>query len=198
MERVGTDNDIDERYLSYYVEGEIIPNERRQLGVVLPLINSISNVVHECVPECNPTSNIVSVEESCLFVAPSNDCTIMVLNMPPNDLWDVDEIVDLGKALPPADLWDADKVFDLDMGYETWTINTALVDGGFWDVPFVTNPGTPFEEAAAQDSAFLGSIGNGRCALGLSSGARFVNNGCVSRQRKAQAGGCSCRPMGFC
>ncbi|KAI8572753.1 hypothetical protein RHMOL_Rhmol01G0224600 [Rhododendron molle] len=29
MEQVGTDNDIDEKYLSYYTEGEIIPNARR-------------------------------------------------------------------------------------------------------------------------------------------------------------------------
>ncbi|KAI8568365.1 hypothetical protein RHMOL_Rhmol02G0192700 [Rhododendron molle] len=40
------------------------------------------------------------------------------------------------------------------MGNEVWTVNSALVDAGFWDSPFVTNPGVPFEEAAAQDPAF--------------------------------------------
>ncbi|KAI8567760.1 hypothetical protein RHMOL_Rhmol02G0146700 [Rhododendron molle] len=40
------------------------------------------------------------------------------------------------------------------MGKEVWTVNSALVDVGFWDSPFVTNPGTPFEEADAQDPAF--------------------------------------------
>ncbi|KAI8563684.1 hypothetical protein RHMOL_Rhmol03G0128400 [Rhododendron molle] len=29
MEQADTDNDIDEKYLSYYTEGEIIPNARR-------------------------------------------------------------------------------------------------------------------------------------------------------------------------
>ncbi|KAI8542856.1 hypothetical protein RHMOL_Rhmol08G0172300 [Rhododendron molle] len=29
-----------------------------------------------------------------------------------------------------------------------------MVDAGFWDTPFVTNPGVPFEESAAQDPAF--------------------------------------------
>ncbi|KAI8572754.1 hypothetical protein RHMOL_Rhmol01G0224700 [Rhododendron molle] len=78
----------------------------------------------------------------------------MVLDTPPTDLWDVDEIVALNKSPLSDDLWDVDKVVDINMGNKVWTINTALVDGGFWDVPFVTNPGTPFEQAAAQDPTF--------------------------------------------
>ncbi|KAI8555006.1 hypothetical protein RHMOL_Rhmol05G0140500 [Rhododendron molle] len=78
----------------------------------------------------------------------------MVLDAPPDDLWEVDEIVDLNRSPLPDDLWDVDKVVDINMGNEVWIVNTALVDGGFWDVPFVTNPGTPFEEATAQDPTF--------------------------------------------
>ncbi|KAI8559677.1 hypothetical protein RHMOL_Rhmol04G0192300 [Rhododendron molle] len=74
----------------------------------------------------------------------------MVLDAPPADLWDVDEIINLCENPLPDNLWDV----DINMGNEVWTVNTALVDGGFWDVPFVTNPGTPFKEAAAQDPAF--------------------------------------------
>lgn len=35
MERVDSDNDIDERYLNFYVGGEIIPDEHRQLRLSL-------------------------------------------------------------------------------------------------------------------------------------------------------------------
>lgn len=64
------------------------------------------------------------------------------------------EIVDIGKASPPSNLWDVDTVVDIAVGDEVWTINSALVDGGLWDIPFVTYPRIPFEEAAAQDPIF--------------------------------------------
>ncbi|KAI8550461.1 hypothetical protein RHMOL_Rhmol06G0108300 [Rhododendron molle] len=133
---------------------EIIPNRRCQLGAILHLVDSISDIVHECDHGCDPTLNIVFVEEPRPYVASGDDCFVMVLNTLPDDLWDVDEIVDIGKTTPHANLWDINTVVDLDMGNEVWTVNSALVDGGFWDVPFVTNPGTSFEEAAAQDPTF--------------------------------------------
>ncbi|KAI8535299.1 hypothetical protein RHMOL_Rhmol10G0163200 [Rhododendron molle] len=153
--RVETNDDVVEKYLSYYTEGETIPDTRRQLGAILPLIDSVSDAIHLCSNlGCNPTVNIVSVEQPRPYVALSDDCSIMVLDAPPADLWDVDEIVDLNKNPLPDDLWDVNKVVDINMGNEFWTVNTALMDGGFWDVPFVTNPRTPFEEAAVQDPAF--------------------------------------------
>ncbi|KAI8563688.1 hypothetical protein RHMOL_Rhmol03G0128800 [Rhododendron molle] len=72
----------------------------------------------------------------------------------PDDLWEVNEIVNVGGASPPANLWDVDTIVEVAVGDKVWTINSALVDGGLWDVPFVTNSGLPFEEAAAQDPAF--------------------------------------------
>ncbi|KAI8530374.1 hypothetical protein RHMOL_Rhmol11G0053100 [Rhododendron molle] len=150
MGRVDSDRDIDEKYLSYYVEGEIIPNEHRQLGAVLPLVDSISDAIHECDYGCDPTLSVVSMGEPRPYIAPSNDCAIMVLQTaPPDDLWEVDEIVNIGRASPPANLWDVDTVVDVTVGNEVWTVNSALVDGGLWDVLFVTNPSLPFEEAAA-------------------------------------------------
>lgn len=141
--------------MNFYVDGEIISNERRQLGTFFPLLDKISDALHLCTDlGCDPTVNMIPVEQPRPYVAPSDDCSIMVLDAPPADLWDVEEIVDLNKTSLPANLWDADKVVDIDMGNEVWTVNFALVDGGFWDVPFVTNPGTLFEEAAAQDPAF--------------------------------------------
>ncbi|KAI8572023.1 hypothetical protein RHMOL_Rhmol01G0166800 [Rhododendron molle] len=145
---------MDEAYLEFYVDGEVIPNERHQLGSFNPLVNKLSKVVHKFHHEHNPTDNIVPVEQPRPYVAPEDDCLVMVLDAPPADLWEVDEIVDLNSNPLPDDLWDVDKVVDINMGNEVWTINSALVDGGFWDVPFVTNPGTPFEEEPAQDPAF--------------------------------------------
>ncbi|KAI8547492.1 hypothetical protein RHMOL_Rhmol07G0200000 [Rhododendron molle] len=144
------DNDIDEKYLSYYVEGEIILNRRRQLGAVLPIVDSISDAVHECDHGCDPTLNIVSVEESRPYVAPSDDCAIMVLNVPPDDLWDVDEIIDIGKTPPPTNLWDVDTVVDVAVGNEG-----LVMDDLEWD------------SALGQDSsATVASVNKGKRNLG--------------------------------
>ncbi|KAI8555210.1 hypothetical protein RHMOL_Rhmol05G0157200 [Rhododendron molle] len=123
---------------------------------MLPLISSISNTVHDCIRKFDPTLNIVSVEQPRPFVAtPNDDCTSMVLQAAPlDDLWEVDEIVDVGKASPLANLWDVDTIINVTVGDEVWIVNTALVDGGLWDVPFVSNPRIPFEDAAAQDPDF--------------------------------------------
>ncbi|KAI8568382.1 hypothetical protein RHMOL_Rhmol02G0194300 [Rhododendron molle] len=145
---------MDEAYLEFYVDGEVIPNERRQLGSSNPLVDKLSEVVRKFHHEIDPTDNIVPVKESRPCVALEDNCLVMALDEVPKDLWNVDEIVDLDTNLMPADLWDVDKVVDIQMGNEVWTVNFALVDAGFWDSPFVTNPGVPFEEAAAQDPAF--------------------------------------------
>ncbi|KAI8530248.1 hypothetical protein RHMOL_Rhmol11G0041600 [Rhododendron molle] len=123
---------------------------------MLPLVNLISNAVDDCVHEFNPTLNIFSVDQPYMYVtAPSDDCFIMVLQTAlPDDLREVDEIVNVGRVSPPTNHWDVDTVVDVAVGDKVWTVNSALVDGGLWDVPFVTNPGIPFEEAAAQDPAF--------------------------------------------
>ncbi|KAI8550547.1 hypothetical protein RHMOL_Rhmol06G0115900 [Rhododendron molle] len=78
----------------------------------------------------------------------------MVLDAPPVNLWDVDKIINVDKNPLPDNLWDVDKIVDINMGNEVWTVNTAPMDRGFWDVPFVTNLGTPFKEVAAQDPPF--------------------------------------------
>ncbi|KAI8535001.1 hypothetical protein RHMOL_Rhmol10G0141100 [Rhododendron molle] len=154
LEEVGAKDDVDERYLEFYAEGEVIPNERRQLGSFNPLVNKLSEAVRKFHHEHDSTDDIVPVEQPRLYIALEDDCLVMALDGVPKDLWDVDEIVDLNTNLLPADLWDVDKVVDIQMGNEVWTVNSALVDAGFWDTPFVTNPRVPFEEAVAQDPAF--------------------------------------------
>ncbi|KAI8549122.1 hypothetical protein RHMOL_Rhmol06G0001700 [Rhododendron molle] len=119
-----------------------------------PLVNKLSEVVHKFHHESGPTDSIVPVKEPRPYVPLGDDCLVMALDAVPEDLWDVDEIVDLKTNPLPADLWDVDKVVDIQMGNKVWTVNSALVDAGFWDSPFVTNLGLPFEEAAAQDPAF--------------------------------------------
>ncbi|KAI8560167.1 hypothetical protein RHMOL_Rhmol04G0234900 [Rhododendron molle] len=80
--QVDTDSDIDEQYLSYYAEGELIPDERRPFGAMLPLISSISNAVDDHICEFDPTLNIVSAEQ------PRSAS-------PPVNLWDVNTVVDV-------------------------------------------------------------------------------------------------------
>ncbi|KAI8549116.1 hypothetical protein RHMOL_Rhmol06G0001300 [Rhododendron molle] len=145
---------MDEAYLEFYVDGDVIHGEHRQLGSFSPLLDKLSEVVRKFHHESDPTNNIVPVEEPRPYVALEDDCLVMALDEVPKDLWDVDEIVDLNTNLLAVDLWDVDKVVDIQMGNEVWTVNSTLVDAGFWDSPFVTNPGVPFEEAAAQDPAF--------------------------------------------
>ncbi|KAI8568186.1 hypothetical protein RHMOL_Rhmol02G0178000 [Rhododendron molle] len=154
LEEMGAKDDVDEKYLEFYTEGEVIPNERRQLGSFNLLVNKLSDVVHKFHHEHDPTDNIVPVEEPRPCVALEDDCLVMASDEVPEDLWDVDEIVDLNANPLPTDFWDVDKVVDIQMGNVVWTVNSALVDAGFWDSLFVTNPGVPFEEAAAQDPAF--------------------------------------------
>ncbi|KAI8564600.1 hypothetical protein RHMOL_Rhmol03G0193000 [Rhododendron molle] len=154
MEPAEAKDDVDEAYLAFYVDGEVIPNERRQLGSFSPLVDKFSEVVRKFHHESDPTDNIVPVKEPRPCVTLEDDCLVMAIDKVPADLWDVNDIVDLNSNPLPEDLWDVDKVMDIHMGNGVWTVNSALVDAGFWDSPFVTNPGVPFEEAAAQDPAF--------------------------------------------
>ncbi|KAI8550893.1 hypothetical protein RHMOL_Rhmol06G0142900 [Rhododendron molle] len=134
--QVDAKDDMDEAYLEFYVDGDVIPDERRQLGSFSPLVDKLSEVVRKFHHESDPTDNNVPVEEPRPYVALEDDCLVMALDEVPKDLWDVDEIVDLNTNPLPADLWDVDKVVDIRMGNEVWTVNSALVDAGFWDSPF--------------------------------------------------------------
>ncbi|KAI8530310.1 hypothetical protein RHMOL_Rhmol11G0046900 [Rhododendron molle] len=140
--------------MKFYVDGEAIPSKRRQLGSFTPLVDKLSDVIHKFQHDRDPVNDIVSVEGPRPCVALENDCLVKAIDEVPANLWDVDDIVDLKSNPLPDDLWDVDKVVDIQKGNEVWTVNSALVDAGFWDSPFVTNPGVPFEEAAAQDPAF--------------------------------------------
>ncbi|KAI8555714.1 hypothetical protein RHMOL_Rhmol05G0196300 [Rhododendron molle] len=154
FELEATKDEVDEAYLEFYVDGEVILIERRQLGSFNPLVDKLSEVVCKLHHESDPANNIVPAKEPRPCVALEDDCLVMAIDEVPADLWDVDDIVDLKTNPLPEDLWDVNKVVDIQMGNEVWTVNSALVDAGFWDSPFVTNPGMPFEEAAAQDPAF--------------------------------------------
>ncbi|KAI8549120.1 hypothetical protein RHMOL_Rhmol06G0001500 [Rhododendron molle] len=154
LEPAEAKDDVDEAYLAFYADGEVIPNEHRQLGSFSTLVDKLSEVVRKFHHESDLTDNIVPIKEPRPRVTLEDDCLVMAIDRVPADLWDVDDIVDLNSKPLPEDLWDVDKVVDIQMGNEVWTVNSALVDAGFWDSPFVTNPGVPFEEAAAQDPAF--------------------------------------------
>ncbi|KAI8529876.1 hypothetical protein RHMOL_Rhmol11G0008600 [Rhododendron molle] len=154
LEPTEAKDDVDEAYLAFYVDGEVIPNERRQLGSFNPLVDKLSEVVRKFHHENDPTHNIVPVKEPRPCVALEDDCLVMAIDEVPADLWDINDIIDLNSNPLPEDLLDVDKVVDIQMGNEVWTVNSALVDAGFWDSPFVTNSGVPSEEAAAQNPTF--------------------------------------------
>ncbi|KAI8538444.1 hypothetical protein RHMOL_Rhmol09G0104100 [Rhododendron molle] len=97
-----------------------------------PEEDELSEVVRKFHQESDPIDDIVPVEEPRPYVALADDCLVMALDEVPEDLWDVDEIIDLNANLLLADFWDVDKVVDIQMG----------------------NEGVPFEEAAAQDPTF--------------------------------------------
>ncbi|KAI8569919.1 hypothetical protein RHMOL_Rhmol02G0315200 [Rhododendron molle] len=117
-------------------------------------MDKLSDVVHKFPHKLDPINKIVPVEGPRPRTTLEDDCLVMTIDEVPADLWGLDDIVDLNSKPLPEDLWDVDKVVDIQMGNEVWTVNSALVDAGFWDSPFVTNPGVPFEEAAAQDPTF--------------------------------------------
>ncbi|KAI8536031.1 hypothetical protein RHMOL_Rhmol10G0223800 [Rhododendron molle] len=148
------EDDVDEAYLEFYADGETLPSDHRQLGSFTPLMDKLSDVVHKFPHELDPINKIVPVEGPRPRTTLEDDCPVMAIDEVPADLWCLDDIVDLNSKPLPEDLWDVDKVVDIQMGNEVWTVNSALVDAGFWDSPFVTNPGVPFEEAAAQDPTF--------------------------------------------
>ncbi|KAI8565938.1 hypothetical protein RHMOL_Rhmol02G0000700 [Rhododendron molle] len=148
------EDDVDEAYLEFYADGETLPSDHRQLGSFTPLMDKLSDVVHQFPHELDPINKIVPVEGPRPRTTLEDDCLVMAIDEVPADLWGLDDIVDLNSKPLPEDLWDVDKVVDIQMGNEVWTVNSALVDAGFWDSPFVTNPGVPFEEAAAQDPTF--------------------------------------------
>ncbi|KAI8549121.1 hypothetical protein RHMOL_Rhmol06G0001600 [Rhododendron molle] len=81
--------------MKFYVEGEVIPTERRQLGSFNSLVDKLSEVVRKFHHKIDPTDNIVPIEEPRPCVALEDDCLVMALDEVPKDLWDVDEIVDL-------------------------------------------------------------------------------------------------------
>ncbi|KAI8555906.1 hypothetical protein RHMOL_Rhmol05G0211700 [Rhododendron molle] len=102
--------------MAFYVDGEVIPNERRQLGSFSPLVDKLSEVVRKFHHESDPTDNIVPIKEPRPCVALEDDCLVMAIDEVPADLWDVDDIVDHKSNPLPDDLWDVDKVVDIQDG----------------------------------------------------------------------------------
>ncbi|KAI8568366.1 hypothetical protein RHMOL_Rhmol02G0192800 [Rhododendron molle] len=75
--------------------------------------------------------------------------------------------------VPPANLWDVDEIVDVQVGAEVWAVSRSLADGGLWDVPFIANPKPEHEVAAVQDLNFWDSLLMKDIAedLGLNTGA---------------------------
>ncbi|KAI8549189.1 hypothetical protein RHMOL_Rhmol06G0007000 [Rhododendron molle] len=110
LEPAEAKDDVDEAYLAFYVDGEVIPNEHRQLGYFRPLVDKLSEVVRKFHHESDPTDNIVPIKEPRPRVTLEDDCLVMAIDEVPANLWDVDDIVDLNSKPLPEDLWDVDKV----------------------------------------------------------------------------------------
>ncbi|KAI8560177.1 hypothetical protein RHMOL_Rhmol04G0235900 [Rhododendron molle] len=102
---------------------------------------SVFNAV--CDADHDPCSYIVSEEFSCPDVPyPSNrDYSIMVTDL-----------------VPPANLWDVDEIVDIQVGVEVWAVNRSLADGVLWDVPFMANPEPITKVAAVTDMNFWDSL----------------------------------------
>ncbi|KAI8567761.1 hypothetical protein RHMOL_Rhmol02G0146800 [Rhododendron molle] len=78
-------DDVDEAYLEFYVDGEVILNECRQLGSFNSLVDKLSEVVRKFRHESDSTDNIVPIEELRPCVALEDDCLVMALDGVPND-----------------------------------------------------------------------------------------------------------------
>lgn len=94
-------------YAAHYTEEDLVQEEPRVLGecflpsTVNSLINSVSDSEYDpifyIIDERLPHPNVPYSKDG--------DCSVMVLQTTPlDDLWGVDEIVDVGKASPPANL----------------------------------------------------------------------------------------------
>ncbi|KAI8530012.1 hypothetical protein RHMOL_Rhmol11G0020800 [Rhododendron molle] len=104
LEPAEAKDDVDEAYLAFYVDGEVIPNERRQLGSFSPLVDKLSEVVRKFHHESDPTDNIVPVKDPRPCVTLEDDCLVMAIDEVTADLWDVNHIVDLNSNPLPEDL----------------------------------------------------------------------------------------------
>ncbi|KAI8551459.1 hypothetical protein RHMOL_Rhmol06G0187600 [Rhododendron molle] len=165
LEPAETKDDVDEAYLAFYVDGEVIPNEPRQLGSFSPLVDKLSEVVRKFHHESDPTDNIVPVKDPRPCVTLEDDCLVMAIDEVPADLWDVNDIVDLNSNPLAEDLWDVDKNVDIQMGNEDSPATVASVDKGkrkmaeiptdfwdfdnkttsWWDIANVTRSGRVFQ-----------------------------------------------------
>ncbi|KAI8536038.1 hypothetical protein RHMOL_Rhmol10G0224600 [Rhododendron molle] len=104
------EDDVDEAYLEFYADGETLPSDHRQLGSFTPLMDKLSDVVHQFPHELDPINKIVPVEGPRPRTTLEDDCLVMAIDEVPADLWGLDNIVDLNSKPLPEDLWDVDKV----------------------------------------------------------------------------------------
>ncbi|KAI8531769.1 hypothetical protein RHMOL_Rhmol11G0161500 [Rhododendron molle] len=86
LEQAEAKDDVDEAYLEFYVDGETIPSERRELGSFTPLVDKLSDVIHKFQHERDPVNDIVPVEGPRPCVAFEDDCLVMAIDEVPADL----------------------------------------------------------------------------------------------------------------
>ncbi|KAI8547477.1 hypothetical protein RHMOL_Rhmol07G0199100 [Rhododendron molle] len=127
--------------MTHFVEDDLVQEETRVLGECFfpSTINRLVNSVAD--PMYYPVVNIIDENQPHPVVSPPEDCSIMVTDL-----------------VPPADLWDVDEIVDVQVGAEVWAVNRSLAEGGLCDVPVTTNPEPEHEVAVVQDLNFWDSL----------------------------------------
>ncbi|KAI8568214.1 hypothetical protein RHMOL_Rhmol02G0180600 [Rhododendron molle] len=130
-------SDIFPGHMMHFVEDDLVQEETRVLGECF-LPSTIDKLVDSVAdPTYDPVLNIIDEDQPHLVVSPPEDYSIMVTDL-----------------VPPVDLWDVDEIVDVQVGAEVWAVNCSLAEGGLWDVPFTTNPEPEVEVAVVQDLNF--------------------------------------------
>ncbi|KAI8535424.1 hypothetical protein RHMOL_Rhmol10G0172700 [Rhododendron molle] len=130
-------------HMTHFMKEDLVQEEPRILRerFFASTINRLVNSVMD--PEYDPTLNILDegLPHPVVLYSEEEDCSIMVTDL-----------------VPPTDLWDVDEIVDIQVGTEVWAINCSLVDGSLWDVPFITDPEPIVEVAAVKDLSFWDSL----------------------------------------
>ncbi|KAI8524817.1 hypothetical protein RHMOL_Rhmol13G0179500 [Rhododendron molle] len=132
---------ISPEHMTHFSEDDLVQKETRVLGECF-LPSTINRLVASVAdPAYDPVLNIIDEDQPRPVVFPPKDCSVMVTGL-----------------VPPADLWNMDEIVDVQVGAEVWAVNCSLAEGGLWDVPFTTNSEPAREVAAIPNLNFWDSL----------------------------------------